>query len=145
MASFAFWAASPDDVAAQQHSSVSGLNQQAAQEILDRVGPNRIRPEKQATPSGLLFSQFKRPVVLILISATGISAFPRDWVNAAIITADCAGQHAVELLPGVHRKHHQAVLTGETFPAEKMPDPLPENAEAGSNGEEDLFLGRSKI
>jgi Mg2+-importing ATPase len=85
MATFSYWSKTADEVAGRLNSSAQGLSQAAAQEILKREGPNRIQSKEQITPLGLFIGQFKSPVVLILIFATIMSAFLRDWVNAVII------------------------------------------------------------
>ena len=70
MATFPFWSQEIDAVAQKLKSSVDGLSEKDAQEILQRIGPNRIQAKKRATPLDLFASQFKSPVVLILIFAT---------------------------------------------------------------------------
>ncbi|MFZ3069912.1 MAG: magnesium-translocating P-type ATPase [Anaerolineaceae bacterium] len=85
MEKFSFWSVSIDEVLKQVNSSASGLSQSSAQEVLKRVGPNRTQSKERVTPLGLLLNQFKSPIVLILISATIISAFLKDWVDAIII------------------------------------------------------------
>ncbi len=178
LAAFPFWSMAADAVLRAVGSSINGLSQESAQEILARVGPNRIHPRKRVTPLRLLLSQFKSPIVLILIFATVVSAFLRDWVDAAIILSIVLGSavlsvfqefHAdsaaealrakvslrtavlrdgrsvtiptAEIVPGdvvllsagslvpadglvLEARDffvNQAVLTGETFPVEKMP------------------------
>lgn len=80
-----FWSKDVSQVAGSLNSSTDGLSQEVAQEVLQRVGPNRIQSKEQATPLGLFLNQFKSPIVLILIFATLISAFLKDWVDAIII------------------------------------------------------------
>ncbi|HEX2980840.1 MAG TPA: HAD-IC family P-type ATPase, partial [Anaerolineaceae bacterium] len=85
MATFPFWSKPVDAVVKNVSSSVTGLSAQAAQETLRRVGPNLIQTREKVTPLGLFFNQFKSPIVLILITATVISAFLQDWTDAIII------------------------------------------------------------
>ena len=137
------------------------------------------------TPLGLFLNQFKSPIVLILIFATLISAFLKDWVDAVIILLIVLGSAllsffqeynasnaaeklrsqvslkadvlrdgksgsipAEEIVPGdvillsagslipadglvLEAKDffiNQAVLTGETFPVEKIPGVVAEKA-----------------
>ncbi|PWB74017.1 MAG: magnesium-translocating P-type ATPase [Anaerolineales bacterium] len=85
MSSFSYWSMPADEVAGRLSSSSNGLSQRDAREILERVGFNRIHSKEQITPIGLFLNQFKSPIVLILIFATLVSAFLKDWVDAAII------------------------------------------------------------
>ena len=85
MAPISFWVMPADEVEGKLNSSPNGLSQIAAQETLERVGPNRIQSKERVTPLGLFLNQFKSPIVLILIFATVISAFLKDWADAIII------------------------------------------------------------
>ena len=80
-----FWSKTIDETAKSVNSSINGLNGKDAQEVLQRVGPNRIQSKERVTPLGLFFNQFKSPIVLILLFATIISAFLQDWADAIII------------------------------------------------------------
>ncbi len=80
-----FWSKPVDAIATELGSSIDGLSEQAAQEALQRSGPNLIHAEAKVTPLGLFFNQFKSPIVLILVVATVISAFLQDWTDAIII------------------------------------------------------------
>jgi Mg2+-importing ATPase len=185
MATNAYWSRPSDEVLQNLHSSVVGLEQGDAQEILERVGPNQIQTKEKPTALGLLLNQFKSPIILILILATLISAFLRDYVDAIIILLIVMGSALLsfyqeynannaaeklkeqvsfktevlrdgqpvsistdEIVPGdivllsagslipadglvIEARDffiNQAVLTGETFPVEKIPGVVPEKA-----------------
>jgi len=185
MATFPFWSRPVNEIAQSVNSSVTGLSEKDASEALRRVGPNRIRSREKVTPLGLFLNQFKSPIVLILIFATLISAFLKDWADALIILLIVMGSARLsffqeynannaaeklkdqvsfkanvlrdgkpasiptdEVVPGdlvllsagslipadglvIEARDffvNQAVLTGETFPVEKMPGVLPEGA-----------------
>ncbi len=85
MTTFAFWSKNVQEIAKTLKSSIDGLSENTAHEILQRVGPNRIQSKERVTPLGLFLNQFKSPIVLILIFATVISAFLQDWADAIII------------------------------------------------------------
>ena len=85
MESSAFWSKSIDSVVLEVNSSVNGLSEENAQRILQTVGRNQIQAKKRTTPLGLFLNQFKSPIVLILLFATIISAFLKDWTDALII------------------------------------------------------------
>lgn len=185
MAKFPFWSQEIHAVAQKLKSSVDGLSEEDAQEILQHIGPNRIQTRERITPLGLFLNQFKSPIVMILIFATAISAFLRDWVDAVIVLLIVMGSTLLsffqefnannaaeklqeqvsfktdvlrdgktasvpteEIVPGdvvllsagslvpadgrVLEANeffvNQAVLTGETFPVEKMPGVVAETA-----------------
>ena len=185
MAIFPFWSKEAQEIAQSMNSSITGLSEEAAQSVLRRVGPNLIKSRERTTPLGLFLNQFKNPIVLILIFATGISAFLQDWADAIIILLIVMGSTLLsfyqeynannaaeklreqvsfktdvlrdgkttsipteEIVPGdvvllsagslipadglvIEARDffvNQAVLTGETFPVEKMPGIVPEKA-----------------
>jgi Mg2+-importing ATPase len=185
MATFPFWSKELIETARSVNSSIDGLSVRDARDILQHVGLNRIQSKERVTPLGLFLNQFKSPIVIILIFATVISAFLRDWVDAVIILLIVMGSALLsffqeynasnaaeklkeqvsfktdvlrdgkpasisteEIVPGdvvllsagslipadglvIEARDffvNQAVLTGETFPVEKMPGILPENA-----------------
>jgi Mg2+-importing ATPase len=185
MPTFPFWSKEVNAVTQSLNSSLNGLSANDAQEILQRIGPNSTQTKKRVTPLGLILNQFKSPIVLILIFATLISAFLKDWADAIIILLIVIGSALLsfiqeynannaaeklraqvslktealrdgspvsiptdEIVPGdmvllsagslipadglvIEARDffvNQAVLTGETFPVEKMPGIIPENA-----------------
>jgi Mg2+-importing ATPase len=199
MTSFPYWSKEINEVAQSVKSSANGLNTKDAQEILRRVGYNRIQSKEKVTPLGLFLNQFKSPIVLILIFATIISAFLQDWADAVIILLIVIGSALLsfyqeynannaaeklkeqvsfktdvvrdgktasiptdEVVPGdlvllsagslipadglvLEAKDffvNQAVLTGETFPVEKMSGVLPESASLAERTNT-VFMGTS--
>jgi Mg2+-importing ATPase len=195
--SISFWATSIDEITGVLHTSINGLSQAAAQQALAQAGPNRIQSKERATPLGLFLNQFKSPIVIILIIATIISAFLKDWVDAAIIFLIVLGSALLsffqeynahnaaeklraqvslktdvlrdgnpasilteEIVPGdvvllsagslipadgvvLEARDffvNQAVLTGETFPVEKKPGLVAENANL-SERTNTVFMG----
>lgn len=85
MAMIPYWSKPVAEIAQSLHSSMDGLSEEDAQEVLQRVGPNSIKSKERVTPLGLFINQFKSPIVIILIFATLISAFLQDWADAVII------------------------------------------------------------
>ena len=185
MATFPFWSRPVNEIAQSVNSSVNGFSEKDAQEVLQRVGPNRIQSKEKVTPLMLFLNQFKSPIVLILIFATLVSAFLKEWVDAVIILLIVFGSALLsffqefnannaseklkeqvsfktdalrdekpvsipteEVVPGdvvllssgslipadglvIEARDffvNQAVLTGETFPVEKTPGMVTENA-----------------
>lgn len=56
-----------------------------ARERLARHGANRLKPQERSDALTLLLAQFKSPIILILVFATGLSFLFHDAVNAFII------------------------------------------------------------
>jgi Mg2+-importing ATPase len=80
-----YWAQPAASLLATLGSTAAGLSADAARERLRQTGSNLLAPRRQATALQILLSQFKSPLVLILVFATIVSAFARAWVDAAII------------------------------------------------------------
>jgi Mg2+-importing ATPase len=85
MQSPAFWSYSSKELLDELNSSLQGLTDKEALERLSRYGSNLLKPKRKAHWLVLLASQFKSPVILILIFAAGLSAFLRDVTDALII------------------------------------------------------------
>jgi Mg2+-importing ATPase len=177
----AYWSRPVEAVTAALHSSVGGLGGDEARQRLAQFGPNALKARERATALGLFLNQFKSPIVLILLFATGVSAVLQEWVDAVIILVIVLGSAALsfaqeysasnaaeklrarltlkatvlrdgqpalipaeQVVPGdvvllsagslipadgilLEARDfyvNQAVLTGETFPIEKKPDPV---------------------
>jgi Mg2+-importing ATPase len=176
-----YWSQAPQAVLAALQGSAEGLSTESAQQRLAEVGPNALKVRERATALGLFLNQFRSPIVLILLFATGVSAVLQEWADAVIILVIVLGSAvlsfaqeynasnaaeklrarltlkatvlrdgqpqampAEEVVPGdvvllsagslipadgilLEARDfyvNQAVLTGETFPVEKKPDPV---------------------
>jgi Mg2+-importing ATPase len=80
-----FWSLSADELLANLSSTREGLSQQEARRRLKAVGPNLLKPQRKTGTIFLLLSQFKSPIILILLFASGLSFYLGDTTNAAII------------------------------------------------------------
>lgn len=80
-----YWSQPPDVLFKALETSANGLDQLEAQHRLEQYGPNRLSAQKKASDIGLFLNQFKSPITLMLLIATGISAVLRDWADALII------------------------------------------------------------
>jgi Ca2+-transporting ATPase len=78
---------SPDEVLRHFTTSLTGLDDAAAQQVLERVGPNRLQPQKPISALKILGDQFKSVVVYLLIAATAISFALGDRVESIAIAA----------------------------------------------------------
>jgi Mg2+-importing ATPase len=86
-----YWSQPAESLLAALQSTADGLATPDAQQRLATFGSNVLEAKKKATALGLFVNQFKSPIVLILIFATGVSAATQDWVDALIILAIVLG------------------------------------------------------
>ena len=193
----AFWSIPTAEILQQLQTTPQGLSGDEALQRLTSHGANLLKPEKRFRTLSLLLSQFKSPIILILIFASGLSFFLRDPVNAGIIlsivfvsgilgfwqergAADAVEKllsivqikaevlrdgaqkeipveeivpgdiilfNAGDVVPGdcliIESKDlfvDEAALTGETYPVDKMPGILPEDAPLAQRTNT-LFMG----
>jgi len=83
----AFWSISAAEMLQQLGATGEGLPDEEARERLARYGANLLKPQARSNALTLLLGQFKSPIVLLLLFATGLSFFLHDPVNAFIILA----------------------------------------------------------
>jgi len=76
---------SGSDVLGQLDSSDGGLNKKQVVERLVKYGPNEISKRKVRTGLFILLSQFKNPLVMILMGASIVAAFLGELTDATII------------------------------------------------------------
>src|SRR3989338_8473968 len=69
----------------EQRTSERGLSSEEAKKRLEEYGKNEIKEEKGISPLKIFFDQFKSIVVWILIAATIISAFLKEYIDAIVI------------------------------------------------------------
>jgi P-type Mg2+ transporter len=121
----AFWAVSATEMLQQLGASREGLSSGEAKQRLARYGANLLRAAKRSDPLTLLLAQFKSPIILILLLATGLSFFLHDPVNALIILIivvasgllgfwqEHSASHAVEKLLAMVRTKVSALRDGD--------------------------------
>jgi Mg2+-importing ATPase len=81
----AFWCIPAAEMLQHLGTAKEGLSSEEARQRLARYGSNLLKPQKRSDVLTLLLAQFKSPLVLILLFATGLSFFLHDPVNASII------------------------------------------------------------
>ena len=81
----AFWCVSATEMLQRLETAKEGLSSEEARQRLTRYGSNLLKPQKRSDVFTLLLTQFKSPLILILLFATGLSFFLHDPVNALII------------------------------------------------------------
>ena len=80
-----FWSKSVEEVLQELGTSADGLTSPDAQERLLKYGKNSIKSKKEIGTVSLFLSQFKSPIILILLFATVLSVYVGEVVDAAII------------------------------------------------------------
>ncbi|UCH70724.1 MAG: HAD-IC family P-type ATPase, partial [Candidatus Bathyarchaeota archaeon] len=80
-----YWSMSGSDVLGQLDSSDGGLDKKQVGERLVKYGPNEISKRKVRTGLFILLSQFKNPLVIILMGASIVAAFLGELTDATII------------------------------------------------------------
>jgi P-type Mg2+ transporter len=81
----AFWSVSATEILQSLGTAKEGLSSEEARQRLARYSSNLLKPQKRSDVLALLLAQFKSPLILILLFATGLSFFLHDPVNALII------------------------------------------------------------
>ena len=89
------WSQPAEALLAAVQSSPAGLSADEARDRLERYGANSLRSTHTATWPALLLGQFKSPIVVLLLVATGVSAFLQDWADALIILLIVGGSAAL--------------------------------------------------
>jgi Mg2+-importing ATPase len=85
MSKLPYWNLSPSDAYKEVDSTPEGLSSTEADIRLNTYGKNTLDSKKSQSQIMLFVSQFKNPIVLILLFATIISALSQEWFDAQII------------------------------------------------------------
>ncbi len=80
-----FWSKSVSDILSELKVTADGLSDTEAKKRLATYGSNLLKPKKRTDVFSLLVSQFKSPLILILLFAAGLSFFVHDHTDAVII------------------------------------------------------------
>ena len=80
-----FWSNTVAEILKLLNVTGNGLTTEEARLRLEQYGANRMKPPKRSDVLAQLFSQFKSPIILILLCATVLSFFLRDPIDASII------------------------------------------------------------
>jgi len=80
-----FWSIAVADLCKMLNIKGDGLSSTEAENRLANFGANRLKPPKRSDILTLLINQFKSPIILILLFATGLSFFLHDPADAAIV------------------------------------------------------------
>jgi Mg2+-importing ATPase len=86
-----YWSLPPEQLLSALHTTASGLNPADIESRLKQYGLNALEAQRQATALELFLSQFKSPLVLILMGAAIVSAVLGEWTDAIIVLAVVLG------------------------------------------------------
>ena len=86
-----FWSLRPEEVLRRLGSGKQGLTSEEARRRLALQGASLLRPQGRHGGLALLLSQFKSPIILILVAAAGLSASLGQRTDALIILAIVLG------------------------------------------------------
>lgn len=81
----AFWSLPDDELLRMLDANEVGLDEPEAQKRLKRYGANLLKPSKKLHSLSLLFSQFKSPIILLLVFAACLSFYLHQVTGASII------------------------------------------------------------
>ena len=82
-----YWQNPVEQTLAELKSSPEGLTNSEAQSRLGQYGPNLLNPPRRFRTILLFMSQFKSPLILLLIGAAVLSLFLGGYTDASIILA----------------------------------------------------------
>jgi len=82
-----FWSIPVPELLKSLQTTEGGLTTKEAKIRLKTYGENRLKPQKRSDAFSLLIGQFKSPIIIILLFATGLSLFLHNVVDASIILA----------------------------------------------------------
>lgn len=80
-----FWNLNSTEILKKLETSDEGLTSSEAQKRLSFYGPNILKPEKKFGVFSIFLTQFKSPIILILIFAAGLAFFLKDLSDTIII------------------------------------------------------------
>jgi len=80
-----FWSIPSADLLIEHQVTESGLTTSEARKRLTIFGSNLLSSQKRSDVLFLLLAQFKSPIILILLFATGLSFFLHNFLDATII------------------------------------------------------------
>ncbi len=83
----AFWSLTAAELEERLQTSREGLTEEEARRRLERFGANILKPRRHAGAFRLLLSQYKSPIILLLLFACLLSFALQDHLDASIILA----------------------------------------------------------
>ncbi|TKB87264.1 MAG: magnesium-translocating P-type ATPase, partial [Nitrospira sp.] len=82
-----FWALPLDELLRELRATPEGLSAAEAGQRQAASASSRLKPQRDSQPFRLLLAQFRSPIILILLFASGVSFFLAEHSDALIILA----------------------------------------------------------
>jgi Mg2+-importing ATPase len=82
---FAFWSLPLEDLFAELKAAEEGLSESEAARRQSKYGLNQLRPRRELSAPSLFLTQFKSPIILLLVFAAIMSAYLSRTTDATII------------------------------------------------------------
>lgn len=82
-----YWKLGKDELFRELHTTANGLDETEAARRLEENGPNEVPHAGHRTAINILISQFKSPLVYVLVFASALAVFLGDTTEATIIAA----------------------------------------------------------
>lgn len=125
---------SAQESVAQLDSSPKGLSQEEAEKRLEKYGPNKLRREKERSLLKMFFSEFKSPLVLLLLGAFVLTLVIHEFTDATVIgvilmlnsvigfVQEYRAEQSLEALKEMLEPTAMVIRDGkrQTIPAEKL-------------------------
>lgn len=111
-----YWSLAAEHIFSGLQTASKGIRQADAENRIKQYGLNALKAQPKNTVFSLLLSQFKSPLVLILIFASIVSAFVGEWVDAIIVIAVVVGSTMLGFVQeyrasnAVERLHSQVTI-----------------------------------
>jgi Mg2+-importing ATPase len=86
-----YWTLTTDQLFRALDTTSNGIQPTDAACRVKKYGLNALKEQRKTTAVGLLLSQFRSPLVLILIFAAIVSAFLGEWTDAGMVLAVVIG------------------------------------------------------
>ncbi|MFB3765316.1 MAG: magnesium-translocating P-type ATPase [Methanotrichaceae archaeon] len=80
-----FWSVSADELLRQLNTSTNGLTKSEAENRLKTYGQNTLRGKKESSALTLLLSQFRSPIIILLLFSAILSFYLSQEIQALII------------------------------------------------------------
>jgi Mg2+-importing ATPase len=86
-----YWTLTADQLFTALDTTGNGIQPTDTAGRLKKYGLNALKEQRKTSAVGLLLSQFRSPLVLILVFAAIVSAYLGEWADAGIVLAVVIG------------------------------------------------------
>jgi Mg2+-importing ATPase len=123
-----YWEAPMEELFRSLGGSSEGLSSGEARQRMEQYGPKLLQARRGVTAPGLFLRQFQSPIMLILLLATLVSAFLKDWPDAVIILVIVLGSALLSFVQEHNASQAVEKLRAQlTLKASVLRDGLPQS------------------